>query len=222
MCSVSSVLADTVGDGEMFVMDVQEVEPDVDIVVSEVPGDPSLLLDDVPMLLDVNTPLNEFQRLPTVGIDNSGIGGLRYGNSINASGGYSVSYYANCIPAYNTPGAHEVIFEYIFNTPVDHDKFYLTSSNEPKGFTVGYRRLYSSGSSLFSKVDGISYIDDYTVRVSVNFSSAIDHEFMYAYVNSENAYNGVTINIYSRKINNFAMIGGDGGGGSEGGGGAAT
>lgn len=214
LCQAFSSLADIGGDNEFSDVDAPTVE--------EIPGDPTSLLDDVPMLFDVNTPLDEFQRLPTLALSNDAIGGLRFGNSISASGGYSTSYYVNCVPAYNTPGAHEIVFEYIFNSPVDHTKFYLDSANKPVGFSISYRRLYASGVSTFTSVAGISYIDDYTVRVSVTFAESKDHEFLYTSVGSSAAYDGVTFNVYSRKINDYTMIGGDGGGGSGSGSGAAT
>ena len=214
LSSAFSALADIGGDNEFSDMDVP--------VVEEIPGDPAFILDDVPMLFDVNTPLDEFQRLPTFALANDGLDGPKYGNSISVSGGYTVWYYANCIPAYNTPGMHEIIFEYKFNSPVDRETFYINSANKPVGFSVGYRGVVSgSGSYTLSAVDGISYIDDYTVRISVKFPEAKVHDILFTSVTGSNAYDGVTFNVYSRKMVDYTMIGGDGGGGS-GSGGAAT
>lgn len=194
-----------------------EDESEVEAEFAEIPG--YLSGDDIPAPASVVTPIEQFTRLGTIAVSNTDIGGFRYGNSVSGELNGSVTYYANLTPFLEDVGEqYEFMYEATFKSPIDRDKVNITSSNEPRGFYVGSSRTGDMGTGLvYTKVDGINYVDDYTFRVSV--IRKLDN-----YANlwmTASCRDGLTINIYVRKLTSFASNGGDGNGGSDGGG-AAT
>lgn len=188
----------------------------VDIIVEEIPGDPADLLEDVPMPMSLDTPIEEFSRLPSVWMWSQALGGYRYGNSIRGDIVASVQYRANVTPLLPLPETSEYILEMTFVDPVDQNKIYITSKNVTTGFSFGF----TNGTS-YTKLTCTSfrYVDEHTVRVSY-YCTAQESPFVGVSIDA-NCAHGVAINVYCRETAIFSE-GGDGGGGSQGGGGAAT
>lgn len=190
-------------------------------VVEEIPGDPAMLLDDVPMLMSVVTPIDEFERLPTAFLYSSVVGGYAYGNSVSGDVSSPIYFFVNSSPIPRS-GAVELIAELSLPGGIDKEKIYLDSTNKLRGFSIAKVDYDVNGlfkTSVIETCTGINYVNDTTVRVSFNIVNCSACMFRLSLTSSY--LNGGTVNFYWRETTDVVTIGGDGGGGS-GSGGAVT
>lgn len=132
---------------------------------------------DAPMLYEVNSDLSDYILLPTYYISTKDLYPTNWcANSVaNLSGANGVSYLTNPYAYQGDIEFAEFIWVLTFSEPYDRSKIYLNSSNRIYGLTL----VDGIETSSLTIVDGISYIDDYTLKISsttdLRNSSSIEH-----------------------------------------------